>query len=182
MKLIERIKAIRSFNKVINKINKREYSEDVSSELLAALDKLEKEKIITDDFLKDIKVLVYILDNCNAVKSGEHVHLGYTDMIGKNLYTKANDIVDELSANNFIHYRGGGFGVIATFQLTHKDNLLRYLSKKVQVKSERIKFIKKEGTFFKILNFTLERIDKIILAIIIFLATGAAGIVVLNLF
>lgn len=167
MLFFKRIKTIRIFQKLIKQIEKEELDENKISELLNNLNHLKESKIITDDYIQDIEVLLYIIKKCFSISSGNWVQLSLQELKNRNSYNKMSDFIDEFDANSFIHHKIKALGGNISFELTHKDNFKKYVMLKMENKLEPLRFVKSNNPFKRTINFIFERLDQILIGVII---------------
>ena len=129
--LLERIKILRLFKKIIKEIEKNKINENNITDLIDRLDYLRKHDIVTDDYLDDIDVLLYVVSKCLMRSSGGWINLSMHDLRNRNSYNKMKDLVDELDANSFIHHKIISLGGNISFELTHKDRFRKYITVKL---------------------------------------------------
>lgn len=167
MFFFKRIKTIRIFQSLIKQIEKEELDENKISELVNNLNHLKESKIITDDYIQDVEVLSYIIKKCVSINSGNWVQLSLQELKNRNSYNKMSGYIDEFDANSFIHHKIKALGGNISFELTHKDNLKKYITLKMKNKLEPLKFVKSNNLFKRIINFIFERLNQILIGIII---------------
>jgi len=166
MKFINRIKTIRLFKKILKKVKTNQLEESDIEKLFLSLNKL-KGTTITDDYFKDIDVLFYIIGKAKDVSSGRWVNLSSTELSDRNSYNKMKDVVDELDANTIIHHKISGIGGTVSFELTYKDNFNKLMCLKLKNKVDQLKFLKSTKRVNRFLNTIIERIDQIIMGVLI---------------
>lgn len=164
MRLIKRVKLLRLLKKISKEIknNKIDLNKiEKSFEFLREL----QDGNITDDYIKDIYVILYLAQKSQPVNSGNWVEMSSKELTYKSTYNKLRDLVDELDANNFIHHIVAGIGGQLAFEITHKDNVNHFLHHKLREKLDRLKFFKSTGIINRFLNIIIERIDQVIIGI-----------------
>lgn len=164
MRLIKRARLLRLLKKISKEINNNKIDNTKVEKSTRLLRELQNGNI-TDDFIKDLDVLLYLAKKSQRVNSGERVEMASEELNYDNTYSKLNDLVDELDANNFIHHKIAGLGGILSFELTHKDNVNYFLHHKINEKISRLRFLKSTGIINKILNPFIERVDQIIIGV-----------------
>lgn len=167
MILLTRIKTLKIFRQIIEQIKKGKFKDENVSTLSNYLDELKNNGLITNDYLEDVDVLFYVTNKSLLVDSRNWVNLSMNELRDRNSYNKMRDLVDELEANSFIHNKISGAGGSISFNLTYKDNFNKYIVKKIENKLEPLKIFKSYNFINKIFNFLMERIDQIVIAVII---------------
>lgn len=171
MKFIRRIKIIRSFKNILKKIKKNELKAEYLNNLLKSLSE-EKNALITDDYIKDVDSLFYVIKKSLNVQSGGWVNLYSKELMERNCYNKMRDIVDELEANTIIHHKIGGIGGELSFELTYKDKFNKFMYHKIENMIERLKFLKSNTKISRFANEFIERLDEIVIGVIISTIAG----------
>jgi hypothetical protein len=171
MRFIKRIKIIRSFKKVIKKFKKNELKTEDLDNLLKILSK-EKNTVVSDDYIKDVDALLYIIKKALNVQSGKWANLSSRELMDRNCYNKMRDIVDELDANTIIHHKVAGIGGELSFEMTYKDKFNKFMYHKMRNINERLKFLKSSSKIGRFANGIIERLDQIIIGIIASIIAG----------
>lgn len=166
MILLNRIKTLRAFKKVIKQTKKGKFDAIDVQVLLNYLIELKDTDSITNDYFESVYVLFYVTNKCLSVDSTQGVTLSKKDLSDPNAYRKMSDLIKELEANSFIHYKSVDLRGIIGFKLTYKDDLNKYLIKKINDKRDALKIVKHNGFVAETINFLCEQTREISISVI----------------
>lgn len=147
IKIIEKIKFIKNYNKFIK--NSTNYNLGKNEEIFFKknLNLIKDLGIINEDFYLDVLARIKIILSVVKEKNG-WVNIEIKDKQEK-LANKVHHLLNSIEANKFINMRSRTSGHYESFELVHKDKIIKYVNKKVKIRIKEFEIFRIIRNFLK---------------------------------